>query len=369
MKTDNNFTIGFIGLGLIGGSIAKGIKRVFPNYKIIGFDEDKETLKEALKDGIVDQISNGNENDFKDCNYVFLCAPVQYNIMYLQGLKNAISSNCIITDVGSVKGEIHKKVEELQMEECFIGGHPMVGSEKAGFSFSSDRLVENAYYFITPTKKVNEEKVKEFTSFIEELGALTILLDYNQHDAFTAAISHVPHIIAAELVHLVKNMDTDNGILKQLAAGGFKDITRIASSSPVVWEQISLSNKKNIKMLLLQAKDHLEEIIEALDEENNDYLNTYFKEAGEYRDSVPDSAVGLMEKSYEIFVDIPDEPGTLSTTTTLLALNNISIKNIGIIHNREFEEGVLKIMLYDDKSAKRAKEILRDKNYIVYERK
>jgi prephenate dehydrogenase len=93
-----------------------------------------------------------------------------------------------------VNGELHEKVKELDMEDVFIGGHPMVGSEKAGFSFSSDRLVENAYYFITPTGKVSEEKVKEFTSFIEELGALTILLDYEKHDAFTAAISHVPHI-------------------------------------------------------------------------------------------------------------------------------------------------------------------------------
>ncbi len=369
MVTDSNFTIGFIGLGLIGGSIAKGIKRVFPNYKIIGFDEDRETLKTALQERIIDAASDGCGEDFKECNYVFLCAPVQYNIMYLQRLKESIGKDCIVTDVGSVKGEIHKKVEELQMEECFIGGHPMVGSEKAGFSFSSDRLVENAYYFITPTKKVSEEKVKEFTSFIEELGALTILLEYDQHDAFTAAISHVPHIIASELVHLVKDMDTDNGILKQLAAGGFKDITRIASSSPVVWEQISLSNKENIKNLLTQAKEHLETVIQALDEENREYLNTYFKEAGEYRSSVPDSAVGLMEKSYEIFIDIPDEPGTIATTTTLLALNHISIKNIGIIHNREFEEGVFKIMLYDDDSARRAKEILRNKNYMVYERK
>lgn len=369
MITDKNFTIGFIGLGLIGGSIAKGVRRVYPNYRIIGYDENRETLDQALKQGIIDVIATDCKDDFADCNYVFLCAPVQYNIRYLQGLKSSVSKECILTDVGSVKGEIHEKVRELDMENCFIGGHPMVGSEKAGFSYSSDRLVENAYYFITPTEKVSEEKVKEFTEFIEELGALTVILDYKRHDAFTAAISHVPHIIASELVHLVKDMDTDDGILKQLAAGGFKDITRIASSSPVVWEQISLSNKENIKKLLCRAKDRLDMVIQALDGEDRGYLNRYFKEAGDYRDSVPDSAVGLMEKSYEIFVDIPDEPGTIAMTTALLSLNRISIKNIGIIHNREFEEGVLKIMLYDDESAKQAKEILRDKNYRVYERK
>ena len=338
--TDSNFTIGFIGLGLIGGSIAKGIRRVFPNYTLIGMDENPDTIKSALEDGIIDSIATDCKTDFAECNYVFLCAPVQYNVMYLKDL-----------------------------EEYFIGGHPMVGSEKAGFSFSSDRLVENAYYFITPTKKVSEQRVKDFTNFIEELGALTIILDYKQHDAYTAAISHVPHIVAAELVHIVSNMDTDDGILKQLAAGGFKDITRIASSSPVVWEQISLSNKKNIKELLQKAQNHLGYVIAALDMEDREYLNNYFKQAGEYRDSVPDSAVGLIQKSYEIFIDIPDEPGTIATTTTLLALNHVSIKNIGIIHNREFEEGVLKIMLYDDESAKKATKILRDKNYTVYERK
>ena len=134
-------------------------------------------------------------------------------------------------------------------------------------------------------------------------------------------------------------------------------------------EQISLSNKKNIKELLQKAQNHLGYVIAALDMEDREYLNNYFKQAGEYRDSVPDSAVGLIQKSYEIFIDIPDEPGTIATTTTLLALNHVSIKNIGIIHNREFEEGVLKIMLYDDESAKKATKILRDKNYTVYERK
>ena len=139
--TDSNFTIGFIGLGLIGGSIAKGIRRVFPNYTLIGMDENPDTIKSALEDGIIDSIATDCKTDFAECNYVFLCAPVQYNVMYLKDLKGSINENCILTDVGSVKEEIHLKIEELGMEEYFIGGHPMVGSEKAGFSFSSDRLV------------------------------------------------------------------------------------------------------------------------------------------------------------------------------------------------------------------------------------
>lgn len=366
MKINDNFTIGFIGLGLIGGSIAKAIRRVYPNYQIIGYDKDPDTLKNSQKDGTLTLAVQEVDQHFSSCDYIFLCAPVSYNLEYLKILKPILKEGCILTDVGSVKGPIHKAVAEEGLESVFIGGHPMVGSEKAGYSHCSDRLIENAYYFLTPTNQVSEKKITDFSQFIEELGAMTILLDPNRHDYITASISHVPHIVAAELVHLVRKADDSSGMLKQLAAGGFKDITRIASSSPTVWEQISMENASNIKGLLLQAIEDLQKVADALDRRDVTYIHQYFKDAGDYRDSVPDQAVGLMQKTYELFVDIPDEPGTLAATTTFLALHNISIKNVGIIHNREYEEGVFKIVLYDDDSAKKAYHILKDRNYNVH---
>lgn len=366
MKRRDNFTIGFIGLGLIGGSIAKNIRRIYPNYQIIGYDIDAQTVTNALFEGTLTTAAEKVDDTFGSCDYIFLCAPVKHNLEYLKILKPILKEGCILTDVGSVKSPIHQAIHDLHMDDIFIGGHPMVGSEKAGFSHGSDRLIENAYYFITPTDTVPEQEVTDFSQFIEELGALTIITTPDRHDSITASISHVPHIIAAELVHLVKNMDDENGMLKELAAGGFKDITRIASSSPTVWEQISLENVDNIRNLLMRAIDDLQGIVDALGEKNGRLIHDYFKEAGEYRDSVPDNATGLMQKSYEIFVDIPDEPGTLAGTTTYLALNNISIKNVGIIHNREFEEGVFKIVLYDEESAKKAYKVLTDRNYDVH---
>ena len=366
MKRKENFTVGFIGLGLIGGSIAKNIRRIYPNYQIIGYDIDAQTVTNALFEGTLTVAAKAVDDTFGSCDYIFLCAPVKYNLEYLKILKPILKNGCILTDVGSVKSPIHQAIHDLQMDDVFIGGHPMVGSEKAGFSHGSDRLIENAYYFITPTDTVPEQEVTDFSQFIEELGALTIITKPDRHDSITASISHVPHIIAAELVHLVKDMDDENGMLKELAAGGFKDITRIASSSPTVWEQISLENVDNIRGLLMRAIDDLQNIVDALGEKNGRFIHDYFKEAGEYRDSVPDNATGLMQKSYEIFVDIPDEPGTLAGTTTYLALNNISIKNVGIIHNREFEEGVFKIVLYDEASAKKAYKVLTDRNYDVH---
>lgn len=366
MTTHDNFTIGFIGLGLIGGSIAKAIRRVYPNYQIIGYDTDTSAIQTALDDKTLTRAVQAVDDSFSVCDYIFLCAPVTYNLEYLKILKPILKKGCILTDVGSVKCPIHRAIQELDMEEIFIGGHPMVGSEKAGYSHCTDRLVENAYYFVTPTKKVPENKIIEFSQFIEELGAMTIQLEPDRHDSITASISHVPHIIAAELVHLVRNMDDDSGMLKQLAAGGFKDITRIASSSPTVWEQISMENVDNIRELLTTAIKDLQNVVDALGDKNGSFVHNYFKEAGDYRSSVPDNAVGLMQKTYELFVDIPDEPGTIAATTTFLALHNISVKNLGIIHNREYEEGVFKIVLYDDESAQKAYKVLKDRNYDVH---
>ena len=175
-----------------------------------------------------------------------------------------------------------------------------------------------------------------------------------------------PHIVAAELVHLVRRADRNNGMLKQLAAGGFKDITRIASSSPVMWEQICENNSSNIKTLLTSMIHDLREVIDQLDKENGAYVNEYFKEAGDYRNSVPDHSIGLFDKVHKLYVHIPDQPGTIATVASLLAFNNISLKNIGIIYNREFEEGVLEIVLYDEESCQKGAQVLEERNYMVH---
>ena len=143
-------TIGFIGLGLIGGSIAKAIKKYHPDYKILAYVRNREKLAEAIDQHIIDGILEHEDERYSSCDYIFLCAPVEFNLEYLAYLKKKKKKKCIITDVGSVKGIIHDKIKELQMDSCFIGGHPMAGSEKSGFEYSSDRLIENAYYILTP---------------------------------------------------------------------------------------------------------------------------------------------------------------------------------------------------------------------------
>ncbi len=363
MKKEN--LIGFIGLGLIGGSIAKRIRKKYPAAEMIAFDKDTDSLKEAVREGVINQAYESLDPEFADCRLIFLCAPVSSNLEYLSRLKAMGIKDCLITDVGSVKEPVQAAVDQLNLEAYFMGGHPMVGSEKTGYANSTDILIENAYYFLTPSSESDFALTARFSSFIQGLGAIPVTLSPAEHDYFTAAISHVPHIMACELVHLVRRADRSNGMLKQLAAGGFKDITRIASSSPIMWKQICSINAPHIKTLLENVIQDMQEMIRQLDGRNEAYVEEYFRSAKEYRDSVPKNATGLFKKVSRIYVNIPDEPGTLATVASLLAFNGISIKNIGINHNREFEEGVLEIMFYDEETCRKSAEILEERNYQV----
>lgn len=150
--------IGFIGLGLIGGSIAKAVRQYYPDYEIVAFDKNKETLALATQESVIDVAATTIDDNFYHCRYLFLCAPVSCNTAYLKQLVRYLDTDCILTDVGSVKSSIHREVERLGIEEYFIGGHPMAGSEKSGYANSKAMLLENAYYVLTPTDKVSEEK-------------------------------------------------------------------------------------------------------------------------------------------------------------------------------------------------------------------
>lgn len=360
--------IGFIGLGLIGGSMAKVIRLKYPSFNIIAYDINKDNLSSALNDGTINLGTDTiDDRYFGKCDYIFLCTPVSYNAKYLEQLKQVIKSDCIITDVGSVKGNIHQKVKELQLEKNFIGAHPMAGSEKSGFDNSVAHLIENAYYVITPSDKVSKEAVKKYADFVESLGAIVLIMDYDKHDYVTAAISHLPHIIASGLVNFIRENDTD-ATMKLIAAGGFKDITRIASSSPAMWQHICIENKANITNILSSYIDMLNEINSFISNANEEKIYNFFDLARNYRNSISDTATGPIKKVYEIYCDIIDEAGAISTIATLLANNSISIKNIGIVHNREFEKGVLRIEFYDENSAINAYNTLKQYGYKIYER-
>lgn len=360
--------IGFIGLGLIGGSIAKAIRQYFPESEIVAFDKNRETLALATAESVINTAVTVIDENFRGCDYLFLCAPVIYNSAYLSQVKPFLSENTILTDVGSVKTPIHQEVTKLGLSDSFIGGHPMAGSEKSGYTNSKAVLIENAYYILSPSKPEQEKKVQAFTEFIRTIRAIPVTLDCKTHDYITGTISHLPHVIASGLVNFVRNHDTKDELMKLLAAGGFKDITRIASSSPTMWEHILMTNRENVSEILGNYIQTLKDAKRLIDAGDAQGIYNFFDSSRNYRNSVPDISAGPIKKLFAIYCDIIDEAGGIATIATILASNNISIKNIGIIHNREFEEGVLRIEFYEDVAQEKAAQVLRRHRYTVYER-
>ena len=357
-------TMAFIGLGLIGGSLAKGIKRARPDIRIMAYMRTRAKLEQAQKDGIVDVILEGIGEELRECDLIFLCTPVEYNARYLSAIRPFLKPGALITDVGSTKTDIHEEIRRQGLEHCFVGGHPMTGSEKTGYENSTDHLLENAYYIVTPPEGQSgesaqyTENVRRILAVAQAVDAIPLVLDYREHDRVTAAVSHLPHLVASSLVNLVKDNDSAAGTMRRIAAGGFKDITRIASSSPEMWEQICMTNAVPIGDMLEQYIYSLQEILAQIRGHKGRDIYRLFDQSRSYRNSISDRAKGPIEPSYEFSVDVADEVGSISTIAVILAAKGISIKNIGINNNRERGEGALKIAFYNETSMKEAWERL-----------
>ena len=361
--TMNDTTIAFIGLGLIGGSLAKGIKRARPDIRIMAYMRTRSKLEQAKKDGIVDVILDGIDEQLKQCDLIFLCTPVEYNAQYLSKIRSYLKPGALITDVGSTKTDIHEEILRQGLTDYFVGGHPMAGSEKTGYENATDHLLENAYYIVTPPEGLDQsgsetgnippkyaENANRIIAVAQTVGAIPLVLDYREHDKVVAAISHLPHLVASSLVNLVKDADSPAGTMKRVAAGGFKDITRIASSSPEMWEQICMTNVEPIADMLERYIGSLQEILSEIKGHQGEAIYKLFEKSRDYRNTITDRAKGSVEPSYAFSVDVADEVGAISTIAVILAAKGISIKNIGINNNRERGEGALKIEFYDEAS-------------------
>ncbi len=354
--------IGIIGLGLIGGSIAKCLREK-TDYDIVAMSRSEQPLIDAEKNGDISKYSLNDINIFKDCDIVFVCTSVDKIPAYVERLIPVIKKNCIITDVGSTKEVIYN--EMLKFGDInFIGGHPMAGSEKTGYRSAKAHLFENAYYILTPNKNINESMLKFMLGIVRTLGAIPLVLDPSYHDHTVAAISHVPHIIAAALVNTVKDLDGDDHYMHALAAGGFKDITRIASSSPEVWASICEDNRDKILSVLSRLKENITSAEEMISKGSS--LYDFFDRAREYRNTFNSRKSAVSH--YEIGVDITDKPGAIAVIAVILSHNNINIKNIGIVNSRDYSEGVLQIIFNEKEDMEKAISILKSMNYKVFDK-
>lgn len=348
--------IGICGLGLIGGSLAKAFKRKCGINSICALDNDNNAISLAISDEIIECGSNNDYSIFSSCDVVFVCMPINYTAQAV--IKISEVSNAIISDAASTKQRI---MDSLPNNIRFIGGHPMAGSERSGYAASSESLFENAVYILC-VKNNSKQDIELIESLIKAIGAIPLIIPTEEHDIAVGLISHLPHIIASSLVNYVGEKDSD-GKLGILAAGGFKDLTRIASSDAKLWEQILLSSGEQIINIVKQYKDGLEEIINILESSKGEELTQYLNRAKKYRDRIGSGRSGLLTSQTELLIEVSDRPGIIGEVTTLLGNNSINIKNLYIENNREYEGGCLRITLEQSSDSAKAINVLKNKGF------
>lgn len=345
-----------IGLGLIGGSIALAIRRSHEDAIIIGYEINEERLGLAKTLNVIDESVPSIEEGAKDADLIIISAPVQQAEEIIEMLVNVdLKSTVIITDVGSTKGQIMSKAALLHKKGVtFIGGHPMAGSHKSGVSAARPHLFENAFYILTPESTTPAAKIEELKNWLSGTKANFLIMSPMEHDELTGAVSHFPHIVAASLVHQVAAIDEKNSTISSIAAGGFRDITRIASSSPTMWRDILLHNKDTLLALLEKWRIEMDLVKDMINTMDSDAIYSYFNSAKEFRDGLPVKQKGAIPSFYDLYVDVPDHPGSISEVTSILAKEEISITNIRIIEVREDIMGVLRLSFRNEDDRKRA---------------
>lgn len=358
-----------IGLGLIGGSLAKAMREKLEMRDITAVDRDSSALGLALEQGVIGKGLVTPDETVYGSDIIFICTPVGQIPAYIDELAPKVKDTCIITDAGSTKGAIISHVERLPHSFRFVGGHPMAGTEKSGYQNSLPHLFENAYYILTPARGASGESVKTLSSLVEAIGAIPVVMTAEEHDMAVAGISHLPHVAAAALVNTVRDIDNDTGRLQTLSAGGFRDITRIASSSPGMWENIALSNRDHLLEVLKQMEQKLSDFVRYLENGDSGKIYDFFDSARQFRDSISGYEQGLLPRIHRIIVDVQDRPGIIGEIATILGRHNINIKNIYVANSRESEQGCLVITLPDADSVNMAFDLLTETGYKVFRNK
>jgi len=359
-----------VGCGLIGGSLALTLRQRKVASFIIGIDLDEDSLKYGISEGILDKgYKEFREEEVCDCDLIFLCTPVKISIDMLSVLNNMnLKKGCIITDVGGTKCFIVNAANKsISNGTYFIGGHPMAGSEKSGIRYSSDRLFENAVYVLTPTECAPMNVVNNLIMVLKKIGARPLVMSPDKHDEVVAAISHIPHIIAANLVDQVAELEETEPLYSLLAAGGFRDVTRIASGDPQLWTDVTFSNQETILTLLHDWTNRLGKLASKIENERQEDIWNFFDRTRNWRSKLLSKPRGAIPSKFEVFIDIPDIPGIIGKVASLLGENNINIRNIGILESREGYNGQLYINFDDQSHMNYAIEILRKSGFKVFE--
>lgn len=319
------------GLGLIGGSIARAL--VERGWHVSGDDHDQARVQRALEMGIV--AAAGLD---PTAEITFVCTPV---LTLVEQVQRALAlTSGLVTDVGSVKSSLGAAITDPR----FVGGHPMAGSELEGLDGADGSMFEGAVWVLTPGPTTADDTFSQVASIVAELGADVVALPADRHDQVVAVISHVPHLTAATLMGLASDRAEEHAALLRLAAGGFRDMTRIASGHPAIWLDICAENRDAILSALDGLIEGLSAMRTVVKTDDRAELHRRLAKAREARANLP-SRVNQPSDLAEVRIPIPDRPGSAAEVFTLAAELGVNIDSFEVVHSAEGNRGVAVVLV------------------------
>jgi prephenate dehydrogenase len=327
-----------LGTGLIGGSLGLALRAA--GWHVSGFDNNAQECEAALSKGCIDVIG-----DDLDASLVFVAVPAAVTAaVVLDALAKRVDNpGVIVSDVAGVKGDICEAVSD----ERFIGGHPMAGSEQHGIAGAREDLFLSTTWVLTPRQNTSPDRFADLMSVILEIGASVIALEAHDHDRLVALISHVPHLVAASLMNEAAVAAESDAALLQLAAGGFRDMTRIAAGHPGIWPDVCFANATAILKGLGDLTDRLAMLSEAIAKRDRAALTTVLSSASVSRRALP-GRTSDPDLLSQVRIPVPDRPGVIAEVATAASELGVSMVDLEIAHSIEGGSGVLIVVVNRD---------------------
>jgi prephenate dehydrogenase len=339
-------TLGIIGVGLIGGSV--GLAARAAGWRVVGVDR-QDILERAVDLGAIDRASSLKEA--RGADLVVLAAPISK----VTGLVAQLSpTDALVTDVASTKGAIVAEAERQSLR--FVGGHPMSGSQLSGVANASADLFKGARYFLTPTERTDPEDYREVAGFVRELGAVPTAVDPEKHDLLMAALSHLPHLMAAALLKVASDISPE---ALSFAGPSFRDLTRVGASNPGLWSDILAENAPALGKALGAFAGAMAQLGSEI--KDRQAIENRFLAAREAYDALGGILVEKSGENTEVAIPVENRPGVFAEVTTLMGSNNINILDLYVRHSNT--ERAALVLTLDVEDAPLARELLREAGF------
>src|ERR687894_263894 len=339
-------TLGIIGVGLIGGSV--GLAAGDSGWEVVGVDAP-QVLENAAQSGAIHRAATLNE--VREADLVVLAAPIS-KVTSLVG--DLTPTDALVTDVASAKSAIVRRAEDLNLR--FVGGHPMAGSQLSGVANASPKLFEGARYFLTPTGLTNPEDYREVAGFVRDLGAVPTAVDPEKHDLLMAALSHLPHLMAAALLKVASDISPE---ALSFAGPSFRDLTRVGASSPGLWSDILAENAQALGEALGAFAGAMAQLGSEIQDRRK--VEERFLQAREAYDALGGILVEKDGTNIDVAIPVENRPGVFAEVTTLMGSNDINILDLYVRHSNT--ERAALVLTLDAEAAPTAREVLRSAGF------